>query len=435
LSNLDFSSYSYSDKQSQNKKGDKPMQPKTIAEGITAVIEYCREFRTDDTLREYEKACNIIQNYYEKSEQMYYDASINNDIRDYFCSEQKSSATMEHKYHHYLFRTLGMLDDYYNSKPFRDKYPFISRYKHQLQPVYQQLAEEFKESLTVRKGTVPVIYSIARDFFYYVQQLGLSDMNNIRHETLYDFMMREYQDHKGCMNNVIYVLRLICAFLKGKGSHVSEDFLPFSLPTSRKKVYPAFNTDDMKSILSQPDKSIPSGKRDYAVLILASVTGMRAIDIANLKLTDLNWKEMTIHFIQHKTGNGVSLPLDSKAALAVSDYILNGRPKSGSSYVFLTEAKPYHKLNDKSSVANILNKYVKQAGIEKSPHDGKSFHAFRRSMGIWLLDTSSNPELISQILGHQSQDVLKRYLPLSASKLSMCALDFEGIEVQTEVYR
>lgn len=411
------------------------MQSKTIAEGITAVIEYCRGIRTKETIRGYEKACNTIRAYYEKSGQTYYNVGINNEIRDHFCGELKSNATIGYQNHRYLFRTLGMLDDYYNGHPFRDKYPFISRYKHQLQPVYQQLAEEFKESLTVRKNTVPVIYSIARDFFYYVQQLELSDMNSICHETLYEFMMQGYQDHKGCMNNVIYVLRLICVFLKGKGfQKVPEYLLPFSLPTSRKKVYPAFNTDDMKNILFQPDKRTPSGKRDYAVLILASLTGMRAIDIANLKLADLHWKEMKIHFIQHKTGNGLSLPLESKAALAISDYILNGRPESGSPYVFLTEAKPFRKLNDKSSVANILNKHAKRAGIEKSPHDGKSFHAFRRNMGIWLLDTSSNPELISQILGHQSQDVLKRYLPLSVSKLSMCALDFDGIEVQTEVY-
>jgi len=245
------------------------MQPKTITEGITAIIEYCHEFRTDDTTREYEKACNTIQTYYEKTGQTYYNAGINNEIREHFYGEPKSNAILGCQNHHYLFRTLGMLDDYYNGYPFRDKYPFISRYKHQLQPVYQQLAEEFKESLTVRKNTVPVIYSIARDFFYYVEQLGLSDMNSIRHETFYKFMVQEYQDHKGCMNNVIYTLRLICVFLKEKGFHkMPEDLLPFSLPASRKKVYPAFNTNDMKNILSQPDKSTPSGKRDYAVLIL-----------------------------------------------------------------------------------------------------------------------------------------------------------------------
>ncbi|WP_157382114.1 tyrosine-type recombinase/integrase [Schinkia azotoformans] len=103
--------------------------------------------------------------------------------------------------------------------------------------------------------------------------------------------------------------------------------------------------------------------------------------------------------------------------------------------IFLTEIAPYRRLSDKSSVANVLNKNIKISGIEKKRHDGKSFHAFRRSMGIWLLDTVSSPEMISQILGHQSKDVLKRYLPLSPSKLSICALGFDGIQVESEVYR
>ncbi|MDR3600882.1 MAG: tyrosine-type recombinase/integrase [Desulfosporosinus sp.] len=169
--------------------------------------------------------------------------------------------------------------------------------------------------------------------------------------------------------------------------------------------------------------------------MLASVTGIRAIDIANLKLRDINWKEMTVYFIQCKTGFGVSLPMESVAAEAVADYILNGRPDVAIPYVFLTVDPPFRKLNDKSSVANVLNKYVKLENIEKRPRDGKTFHAFRRNMGIWLLNSGAEPELISQVLGHQSKDVLKRYLPLDTSKLEICALNFDGIPVKSEVYR
>jgi integrase len=191
----------------------------------------------------------------------------------------------------------------------------------------------------------------------------------------------------------------------------------------------------LENILAQPDINTPTGKRDYAILMLASVTGIRAVDIANIKLADINWREMTIHFVQRKTGFGLSLPLDASAAAAVSDYILNARPGTDSPYIFLTKVAPYRKLSDKSSVANVLNKYAKLSGIKKKKHDGKSFHAFRRSMGVWLLDTAASPEMISQILGHHSKDVLQRYLPLSPSKLGICTLGFNGIQVQSEVYR
>ena len=148
------------------------MQSKTIAEGITAIIEYCRGIRSNGTIRGYEKACDTIRAYYEKSGQTYYNIGINNKIRDHFCGELKSNATIGYQNHRYLFRTLGMLDDYYDGHPFRDKYPFISRYKHQLQLVYQQLAEEFKENLTVRKTTVPVIYSNCKRFLLLCSAVG-----------------------------------------------------------------------------------------------------------------------------------------------------------------------------------------------------------------------------------------------------------------------
>jgi integrase len=111
----------------------------------------------------------------------------------------------------------------------------------------------------------------------------------------------------------------------------------------------------MENILAQSDINTPAGKRDYAILMLASVTGIRAIDIANAKLTDINWRESTIHFVQHKTGFGLSLPLVASAAAAIADYILNARPEAESPYIFLTEVAPYRRLSDKSSVANVLN--------------------------------------------------------------------------------
>lgn len=73
--------------------------------------------------------------------------------------------------------------------------------------------------------------------------------------------------------------------------------------------------------------------------------------------------------------------------------------------------------------------------IYKLAHDGKSFHAFRRSMGLWLLNSNSEPEMISRILGHHSREVLKRYLPLDVSSQRICATGFEEIPIKSEVYR
>ena len=189
------------------------MQSKPIAEGIEA----CNDFRSPETIKQYSKACDFILAFYKKHQQVFYDVDINNQIR---CGLQLIPGEKQSpKYHsdRYAFRVLGMLDDYYTDHPFKEKYPAVSRYKHQLEHFYQSLAEEFRASLAVKKNTVSMLYSIARDFFYHLQQLQVTDLTTIHHENLYEFLMLEYKDHQGCMNNVTYVLRLICEHFRSKG--------------------------------------------------------------------------------------------------------------------------------------------------------------------------------------------------------------------------
>lgn len=412
------------------------MQTIYLNDGVSAIMKFCSDNRIAETVASYTHACSTLSKLYKERGLETFDYVLNNELKKNIKAKIERFSLNGFSEERYLFRTLCMLEDYFSGNPFKDKYPLVSRYKLSLEPFYEEWAESFRGSLNTGILTVPVIYSIARDFFYYLQKKEIVDFSIIRQDIIYDFLQVEYLDHKGCMGNVMYVARLLCKFLYSKGfRNVPTELLPFALPPSRKKVLPSFERSDMKSILEEPDTVTPIGKRDYAILMLASVTGIRAIDIANLKLTDINWIELSMHIIQHKTGFGLSLPLDKEAASAVADYILHGRPDTELPYIFLTEVKPYRKLSDKSSVANVLNKYAKLSGIEKAARDGKSFHAFRRSLGTWLLDSGSVPETISQILGHHSKDVLQRYLPLSTDKLTICALGLDDISIKSEVYR
>jgi len=142
-------------------------------------------------------------------------------------------------------------------------------------------------------------------------------------------------------------------------------------------------------------------------------------------LTDINWKHNELHIIQKKTGQSLSIPFGSDTGKAIADYILQGRPDTDVPYVFLRVEPPYRKLADTAVTSNILAKYMKKAGITHLPGDGKTFHALRRSMGTWMLESKVPLPTISQILGHRNIDSTKRYLSLATSMLSECALDIQ----------
>lgn len=411
------------------------MEQQLLENGLKAISDYCLN-HSKYVQADYERACRVIREFYGELGSKEYDPAHDDEIMNQVLAGKTLTPESNYVFCRYVFRVLGMMKDYFAGQPFRKKYPMFSRYKFELGPEYLNFADEFRDWLRLEPQTILGLYSIARDFAYYLQQNEVRDFSAIDQNTLYSFMTWEYETYPATLDRVGYCLRLMCQFLNQKGfDDVPTQILPFAFPTPRKKTYPSFSQDDITKILANPDRNTTAGKRDYAILYLASTTGMRAIDIANLKLSDINWEDQTIHFIQSKTKNAVSLPINSEAISALADYILNGRPTSGEMNVFLSLKAPYHRIGQYGGLSNVIAKHIRESGVHKEFHDGKSFHAFRRSMGAWLLDSESEPEMISQILGHHSRDVLKAYLPLAPSKMNVCALDFKGIEIRLGVYK
>ena len=64
-----------------------------------------------------------------------------------------------------------------------------------------------------------------------------------------------------------------------------------------------YDISEIIEIENAVDRTSSIGKRDYAILLLASRLGMRAGDIASLKLDSLDFKNQRICFIQNKTGS------------------------------------------------------------------------------------------------------------------------------------
>ena len=177
---------------------------------------------------------------------------------------------------------------------------------------------------------------------------------------------------------------------------------------------------------------MPSGKRNYAMLLLALRNGLRSIDITNLKLSDIHWKSNTIEIVQGKTGASLVLPLLSDVGNAIAEYILNARPDSQLPYIFLQTQAPYQKLSGHSACYGISRKMMKAAGIKQDIHDRKGFHCLRHSLAAHLLSEETPLPIISSILGHRNKNSTRDYLSTDLVHLHACALSLQGIEVTQE---
>lgn len=407
-----------------------------LADGYLGIQKYMASVdRPYDLSKKYLQAYRSLAAFYLSEGQETYDPAINVKYREYIDHQVEGGFFSERRGR--LHRRLTfMLDDYYSGRPIQAVYSSGKRHKYKLDVPSEQWVEKFKNSLALSTCTIPTACTIARSFFYYMQQNKLLDGKAVTEETIIGFLEFKSAENKSSMDSVLYFLRKLLLFLKDNGFDVvGSSVASYKASATRRKVFPAFENKDIETLLHVPDRSTAVGKRDYAILLLASFTGIRAIDVANLTFENIRRDEGSIAFTQHKTGHMNALPVNRAVICALDDYIENGRPESPLPYVFLTTVRPYRKLNDISSVRSIFDRHIRADGMEKAAWDGKTFHAFRRTIGKWLLESSADAQMISQILGQRNREVLKRYLPLAPDILRECSLDFTYAPLRSEVYQ
>lgn len=399
-----------------------------------ALDELAKMGMTKSTIKSYQySAFNPVRNYYRQHATERYEPAI---LASFLAFQRKRQENHEISKRHYrqLRKAVQMLEDIHQYGTLQCNRHSEAKYKTNEE--FSDYLQMFLESQSVSKGTLAHIRSNIRHFLCYLESYGHRDFGRLLPIDVVDYLSVAAESHSGSMGNVIYSLRLFLSYLKEKLS-LPSDFNPvLDKPAQRKKrILPCFTHEEVEVILSKINRDTRMGKRDYAIIFLASHTGLRAIDIANLKLTDLNWDNDTIQIVQRKTGRSLILPLEADTGNAIVEYILGGRPESDSDYVFLRTIAPFQKLSDVRSVGNILEKYRRMAGINKRAGDGISFHALRRSIGTWMLESEVPLTTISQVLGHKEQDSTKQYLSADHQRLAACALDFQGIPLKRGTYQ
>lgn len=165
----------------------------------------------------------------------------------------------------------------------------------------------------------------------------------------------------------------------------------------------------------------PVGKRDYAILLLATRLGLRASDICRLEFDHLDWDHNVIAFIQYKTKKSIELPLLTDVGEAIVNYLRYGRPISGHSEIFLSARPPYRPMF-RWGINGVISRIMRESGVDISKRKFGP-HAMRHSLASRLLANGVSLPVISESLGHESSLSTMEYLRVDLSSLMKCALD------------
>jgi integrase/recombinase XerD len=189
------------------------------------------------------------------------------------------------------------------------------------------------------------------------------------------------------------------------------------------------STDQITVILQSSGKDrSPTGLRDYAILQLLAVYGLRAGEVAHLKLSDVDWHAETLSIHHSKTGAHTLLPLMDQASEALFQYLRDGRPKAAAvRTVFVRTRAPYGSLSS-DGISSAVCRRMKAAGVTPVGKHGP--HLFRHARAVSMLRASIPSKIIGDVLGHRSTEATIPYLKLATEDLRSVALEVPGPEAQ-----
>jgi site-specific recombinase XerD len=175
------------------------------------------------------------------------------------------------------------------------------------------------------------------EFLVFLIDKGVKSLSEISHVYIFSFIKSLPANRLAVNHSRLGVIK---AFLRYT---FEEQILPIDYSTiihrnnckSQPKVPSVFSVDEIKCLLKSVDRSNPSGKRDYIVILLAAKLGMRAGDIADLQFENINWVNHFIHFTQFKTKKELVLPLLPEVGNAIIDYLKHAMPESNDPHCFL----------------------------------------------------------------------------------------------------
>ena len=256
------------------------------------------------------------------------------------------------------------------------------------------------------------------EFLMHLNERNVKHVSAITEKDILTFV----SSHPTNKVNIVSALRVLFRFWREE--HIVDDRFEELFDTYKthkpERIPSYFAANEVMRIEQSVSRNSANGKRNYAMLLLASRLGLRASDIANLQFSDIDWDKNMITLTMQKTKKVIELPLLADVGNAIIDYLRHGRPKSDSQNVFLSGNAPYVTAT-KNMVCAAINGIILRSGVDTSgKHHGP--HSLRHSLASAMLNGGSMMPVISESLGHRSTQTTLAYLKIDIRSLQKCAL-------------
>ncbi|MCF7569520.1 tyrosine-type recombinase/integrase [Sabulilitoribacter arenilitoris] len=263
----------------------------------------------------------------------------------------------------------------------------VNAYKTDLESFYEFIKTEYGTN-TINKVNYPQI----RSWIVSMVENGLSNRS---------------------INRKVSALNTYFKFLLKTGDIITNPLAKHKALKTSKKIQVPFSEDEIMTVLNDIDfENDFEGIRNKLIIELFYSTGIRRIELVELKLTSVNLDNKTLKVLGKRNKERI-VPLLNSVVQTISKYLISRNKLENImdvDFLFLTKKgiKIYETL-----VYRIINEYFSLASskVKKSPH------ILRHSFATHLLNQGADLNAVKELLGHSSLAATQVYTHNSIAEL------------------
>jgi integrase len=184
----------------------------------------------------------------------------------------------------------------------------------------------------------------------------------------------------------------------------------------------ALKPDEVQRLLG----AFPSGRwprRGYAIVRCALDMGLRAGEIANLSIDDIDWRAGTVTLKGTKSRRQDILPLPMTTGQALAEYLQHERPAAPSRALFVRRRDSSDIPITTAAVQKVIHHACQRAGLP-----GSGSHVLRHTLACRLVENGGSLKEVADVLRHRSLETTRIYAKLDTPSLAEVALPWPGSE-------
>ena len=186
-----------------------------------------------------------------------------------------------------------------------------------------------------------------------------------------------------------------------------------AMPRLSKRIPPPFESEDVRRLLESCDRGSAIGARNYAIVLTLLDTGLRASELASLRVGDLDMRT-GLATVFGKGEKQRTVRAGTKARSAIQHMLACRRDLEDGDPLWVAYGLPGSETGPLSvhGLQSMLTRLGRRAGVAPCAP-----HRFRRTFALWMLRDGCDLHSLRMLMGHSSLDVLQRYLELGGEDI------------------